>query len=187
VKKGGSGGAKTQKSGADFEVSTADSFISDLMQLGFKVDSKHRRSPRSSTLHGVSLSKTNEQKLEIFYQDGIYKLFFEPLGVDWKTYFSSRLKPDSAIYSTSTRVLTVIEKKQQNVEGSVAEKLQTCDYKLNYYKKLTKPLDVEVNLIWLLGPYFENKKDSLRSVFEYMLEKGSRYYFGNIPISELCI
>lgn len=181
MKKGGVGGAKTQKAGEKFEKSTAEELIKDIMKLGFTLAVEHRPKGNSKTLHGMTLVNSASESIEIFYQDGLYKLFYEPRGIDWKKHFSSRLKPDTAIYSPKAKVLTIIEKKQQETEGSVAEKLQTCDYKLHYYRTLTNSLNVRVELFWLLGPYFENKKESLRSVFEYMETKGSRYFFKRIP------
>jgi hypothetical protein len=187
MKRGGVGGAKTQKAGAKFEESTAQDFLQDFIDSGFKVVEEHRLSSNSSTVHGISLRNEKGKSLEIYYQDGVYKLFFEPGGVKWNQHFSARLKPDTAIYSPESRTLTIIEKKQQEAEGSVAEKLQTCDYKLHYYRTLTQALNIEVELVWLLGPYFEKKQETLKSVFEYMERKGSRYYFRKIPIQEISI
>lgn len=187
MKRGGVGGAKTQKAGAKFEESTAQDFLQDFMNTGFKVVGEHRLGSNTQTIHGLTLQNEEGKNLEIYYQDGVYKLLFEPNGVNWNQHFSARLKPDTAIYSPQRRKLTIIEKKQQEAEGSVAEKLQTCDYKLNYYKTLASGLNIEVELVWLLGPYFEKKQETLRSVFEYMERKGSRYYFGKIPIKDISI
>ena len=187
MKKGGIGGAKTQKAGADFEASTAEDLIQKLVKQGYKVTGEHRLSSSKSTLHGVSLISPKKNSLEIYYQDGIYKLFFEPRGVNWRKHFSARLKPDSAIYSEATKTLTIIEKKQQETSGSVAEKLQTCDYKMLYYTTLCNQIGIKVDLIWQLGPYFEMQQVNLRSVFDYMKSKGSRYFFGHIPVTELKI
>jgi hypothetical protein len=187
VKRGGVGGAKTQKAGAKFEESTAQDFLQDFVDSGYKVVGEHRLSGNSNTMHGISLRNDQGKTLEIYYQDGVYKLLFEPRGVEWNRYFSARLKPDTAIFSPETQTLTIVEKKQQVAEGSVAEKLQTCDYKLYYYKTLASMLDIDVELIWLLGSYFEKKQETLKSVFDYMERKGSRYYFQKIPINEISI
>lgn len=187
MKRGGIGGAKTQKAGARFEESTAQDFLQDFLKMGYLLTSEHRPKSNPGTLHGISLRSEQGKPLEIYYQDGIYKLLLEPKGVDWKSHFSARLKPDTAIYSPEKKALTIVEKKQQEAEGSVAEKLQTCDYKLSYYKTLVEPLGIKVELVWLLGPYFEKRQETLRSVFRYMNEKGSKYYFGRIPIKEISI
>ncbi|TSA21084.1 MAG: hypothetical protein D4R69_03760 [Actinomycetales bacterium] len=187
MKKGGLGGAKTQKAGADFETSTAEDLLEKLLLKGYEITCEHRLSGAKSTLHGVSLKSNKNLKIEIYYQDGIYKLFFEPRGIDWRKYYSGRLKPDSAIYSEATNTLTIIEKKQQEGAGSVAEKLQTCDYKMQYYSRLVKGLGIKVELVWQLGKYFIDQEANLKSVFEYMASKGSRYYFLTIPVEELNI
>ncbi len=187
MKKGGTGGAKTAKSGADFETQTSRDLLDRLMSRGFRVTNYHHLSTNSKTLHGVDLVSPQQNKLQIFYQDGIYKLFLEPRGIDWRDRFSARLKPDTAIFSEATKTLTIIEKKQQEGAGSVAEKLQTCDYKLTYYKDLTKDLGIEVELVWQLGSYFAQQESNLKSVFEYMLAKGSRYFFHEVPLDALQI
>lgn len=187
MKRGGVGGAKTQQAGAKFEESTAQDFLQDFINSGFKVVEEHRLGSNSKTIHGISLKDEKGKSLEIYYQDGLYKLLFEPNGLDWNKFFSARLKPDTAIYSPDRRTLTIIEKKQQIAEGSVAEKLQTCDYKLHYYQTLSGAINVDVELVWLLGTYFEKKQETLKSVFQYMERKGSRYYFNKIPIAELVI
>ena len=187
MKKGGFGGAKTQKAGADFETSTAEDLLEKLLLKGYKVTKEHRLSGAKSTLHGVSMKSKRNSKIEIYYQDGIYRLFFEPRGIDWRDYYSGRLKPDSAIYSEDTKTLTIIEKKQQEGAGSVAEKLQTCDYKMQYYSNLVRGLGIKVELVWQLGKYFLDQEQNLKSVFEYMTSKGSRYYFLTIPVEELNI
>lgn len=185
MKRGGVGGAKTQRAGARFEKSTAEDLILDIVKLGYDIVAEHRPRGNERTIHGHTLVNSFQDTVEIYYQDGLYKLFYEPRDIDWKEHFSSRLKPDTAIYSAKSNVLTIVEKKQQETEGSVAEKLQTCDYKLRYYQTLTNPLGINVELFWLLGSYFENKQESLRSVFEYMESKGSRYFFKRIPTPEL--
>ena len=187
MKKGGIGGAKTQKAGADFEISTSADLLEKLVKQGYVIDSEHKLTGANGTLHGVSLLSPKNKKLEIYYQDGIYKLFFEPRGVDWRKHFSARLKPDSAIYSEATNTLTIIEKKQQEGAGSVTEKLQTCDYKMMYYSKLVSGMSINVELVWQLGQYFVDQEANLKSVFEYMVSKGSRHYFLTIPLDELNI
>lgn len=187
VRKGGTGGAKTAKSGADFENSTSQELLTKLVSRGYQVTNFHNSAASAKTLHGVDLKSPKGHTLQIFYQDGLYKLFLEPKGIHWQRLFSARLRPDTAIFSEDTRILTIIEKKQQEGAGSVAEKLQTCDYKLMYYKQLTKSLEIEVQLVWQLGSYFAAQESNLKSVFEYMLSKGSKYFFYDIPLEHLNI
>lgn len=182
MKKGGIGGAKTAKAGSNFEDQTLLVLLNDLQKIGYvpKTIVGSLSKPRKITMNGP-----NSRVVDIFFKASLHKLFFEPRGVNSSEYFSARLEPDTAIFSNSTNTLTVIEKKQQTGQGSVAEKLQTCDYKMFYYKTLCKPLDVKVNLVWQLGSYFKENEERLASVFEYMISKGSTYYFGQIPVEEL--
>lgn len=184
MKKGGIGGAKTQKSGEVFENDTLDNLVKAFEAGGYLVKSLR---PKSGSPRGITFENRKGEVVELYFKAAIHKDFFEPRGIQTKQYFSARLEPDTAIYSEKTKTLTIIEKKQQTGSGSVAEKLQTCDYKMMYYKTLCDPIGIKVDLIWQLGSYFFDQKDNLRSIFEYMLTKGSRYFFYEIPIKELKI
>lgn len=184
MKKGGVGGAKTAKSGSDFEDVLFARLAEDLIANGFNEIDVLRS---GTTIRRVRYRHDQKGPLEVYFKAGVHKYFFEPRGVFTTELFSARLEPDTAIYSERTKTLTIIEKKQQNTTGSVAEKLQTCDYKMFYYKTLSKNLQIEVDLVWQLGPYFEKQQKGLKSVFEYMVSKGSRYFFGHIPFAELKI
>ena len=185
MRKGGTGGEKTQKSGEAFESHTLTALISSLKIGGYTVNSLRKGSGTSP--RGMTLENKEGNKIELYFKAAVHKDFFQPRGVLTEKYFSARLEPDTAIFSEKTNTLTIIEKKQQSGAGSVAEKLQTCDYKMMYYSTLCEPIGVKVDLIWQLGSYFVDQKENLRSVFEYMLLKGSRYYFLDIPIKDLKI
>jgi len=105
MKRGGIGGGKTQKAGARFEESTAQDFLQDFLETGYLQTSEYRPKSNPGTLHGISLRNEQGKPLEIYYQDGIYKLLFEPKGIDWKEHFSARLKPDTAILLTGQKSL----------------------------------------------------------------------------------
>lgn len=178
------GGAKTSKSGADFEDSTHKVLINDLEGIGYRIQNLEdgNKGPRT-----ITLVKNQSETIELFFKAALHKSFFELRGVRSLEYFSARLEPDTAIFSPKTNTLTIIEKKQQKTTGSVAEKLQTCDYKMFYYQTLCKPIGVEVDLIWQLGEYFKSQERQLKSVFDYMESKGSSYYFHKVPVNKLKI
>jgi hypothetical protein len=161
-----------------------DQFLASLRQAGYEKTLIHGLNSGGKQPHAITLEKNNS-RIDIFYKAGIYRYFFEPRGIDARSLFSARLEPDSAVYSHSKRTLTIIEKKQQTGAGSVAEKLQTCDYKRHYYEKLLEGTGIKLDIVWLLGQYFKDNEAGLQSVFEYMKDKGSRHYFLEIPISEL--
>ena len=184
MRKGGVGGAATQKAGEAFESKTLRNLLASFETNGYEVDSilEGGLNPRA-----IYLKNKEGQLVDIFLQSSVHTEFFKPRGVDTNDYFSAELRPDTAIYSHKTKVLTIIEKKQQTGAGSVAEKLQTCDYKMLYYTTLCKPIGVKVDLIWQLGQYFVDNQKALRSVFSYMESKGSRHFFLDVPFEALNI
>ncbi len=76
--------------------------------------------------------------------------FLKANGVDWKQIISRKLLPDNCIYVIVNNTLYIIEVKNQNVGGSVDEKLQTCDFKRKQYIKLLSQLNIEVKYLYFL-------------------------------------
>ena len=182
MKKGGIGGSHTAQKGSSFEILVNKKLLRDLKKKGYKVISTNMLSGNKGPIHGRTLQDEFGDKIELFYKSGIYKLFFEPRDIDYRDHFTARLEPDIAIYSERKRSLTIIEIKQMTSAGSVAEKLQTCDYKRYYYESLSRPLSINIAISWVLGEYFKVKENQLQSVYEYMLRKGSKYHFGYLPV-----
>mgnify|MGYP006922964372 FL=1 len=77
----------------------------------------------------------------------------------------------------------IIEVKNQNVAGSVDEKLQTCDFKRKQYKKLLSQLNIEVEYIYILSKWFKNPK--YKDVLDYIISVNCQYYFDYIPLQKL--
>ncbi len=109
--------------------------------------------------------------------------FLEKHGVDFRTIISKKLLPDEALYIEGQKKVFVIEIKFQEVAGSVDEKLQTCDYKKKQYQKLFKPLDIDVEFIYVLSDWF--KKPEYKDTLAYILEVGCHYYFQTLPLDVL--
>ena len=187
MKKGGTGGGHTARAGSSFEIKTDEDLMHELNTLGYDETILHKLRGQKGPIHGRTMELNTGETIEIYYKWGIYKLFFQPRGIDYSDHFSSRLEPDTAIFSPKSNVLTIIEKKQMTTAGSVAEKLQTCDYKKHYYEKLVEDLGIKVEIRWILGEYFETHKTQLKSVYQYMLSKGSTYYFQKLPVNDLNI
>ncbi|MEA2112581.1 MAG: hypothetical protein U9P50_01240 [Patescibacteria group bacterium] len=172
MKKDGIGGANTQ-TGIHFE-----NKIDLLVFLDEKVE-------------GYSVKKA-EIGHEIFYEDKIvaqsfrkhqlYK-FLESQGIDYTKYLSKKLLPDDAIYVVKENTLFIIEVKYQQVDGSVDEKLQTCNFKLKQYKKLFSELNYEVEYIYVLSDWF--KKDKYKDTLEYIIDVGCKYYFEYLPLHKI--
>ena len=117
-----------------------------------------------------------------YRQYGLYK-YLESQNIDYKKIISKRLLPDEALYVIVNNTLFVIEMKHQEVGGSVDEKLQTCDFKKNQYKKLMAPLNIEVEYIYLLDDWF--RKPGYKDVLDYVISMGCQYYFQYLPLQKL--
>lgn len=124
----------------------------------------------------------DEKVGHIFVKNGLYR-FLEKEGIDWTKHISKRLLPDDSIYVILNNVFYIIECKYQQVEGSVDEKLQTCDFKKKQYKKLLSLLNIEVEYIYILNDWFRNPK--YKDVLDYIHSVGCDYYFNYIPLKRL--
>lgn len=166
--KGGTGGANTNVTGLQFERET--SLASALQAAGFEIDGNKIIHEDKSHV-GLLLGKSR-----------IYR-FLDAEGVDWKNIISSRLLPDEACLSLTNLKLTVVEKKWQEVGGSVDEKLQTCGFKLRQYSRLFSPLGIEVRYVYLLNDWFSHPR--YQDVLDYIREVGADYHFKSLPLELL--
>ena len=74
-----------------------------------------------------------------------------------KYVLTKALQPDEAYLDIESSTLTIFEKKFQDTDGSVDEKIQTSDFKLQQYKKIAKELGIKnVYYIYILGDFFNN-------------------------------
>ena len=86
----------------------------------------------------------------IFKKHGFYR-YLKKIGVEWEKIISKKLLPDDSIYVIINNTLFIIECKYQQVEGSVDEKMQTCDFKKKQYQKLMAQVNIDVEYIYLLS------------------------------------
>lgn len=117
-----------------------------------------------------------------FSKDALYK-YLGSKGLDYRKYISKKLLPDEAIYVIVNNTMFIVEIKFQKVEGSVDEKLQTCDFKRKQYAKLMAPLNIEVEYIYILNNWFRNPK--YKDVLDYIISVGCQYYFHYLPLQKL--
>lgn len=165
--KGGQGGAKTYRTGLEFERNT--SLEDALRAASFEVET-------------FKVSKDGIYLGDLLGKARLYK-FLEANNVDWRTRVSSRLLPDEALYSLRAQKLTVIEKKWQEVQGSVDEKLQTCGFKMRQYRNLVDGLGIQVQFVYLLNDWFTQPKYT--DVLAYIRESGADYHFKSVPLELL--
>jgi Fe-S cluster assembly iron-binding protein IscA len=179
MKTGGIGGANTS-TGLAFE---RDTNLADIIskQKGYVVIPNDKP--------GVVVSRWiveyNKKEIgEIFQQHGLYRYFDSIKGYNWRKIISKKIKPDDSIFVLSKNTIYIIEKKYQQINGSVDEKLQTCDFKKKQYEKLFAPLNKEVEFAYLLNKtWFDDAK--YKDTLDYIISVGCKYYFDYIPLGKL--
>jgi hypothetical protein len=148
------GGANTNVNGLAFERDK------DLYQMfidaGVAVD--------SSNFHG---------------QHDFSKYISEKFNINIKDIWSKKLCPDEAFFHDNT--IFIVEKKWQQVAGSVDEKLQTCVFKKLQYEKVASKIGMKVVYVYLMNDWFKNP--SYKDVLEFIEDSGCHYFFNEIPIS----
>lgn len=143
----------------------------------------------NTNLHGLQFEKNTDLKtmfknagIEIdagkFHGKAGFSSYLKTLGVDIDSIWSKGLRPDEALFLGDT--VYIIEKKWQQVEGSVDEKLQTCDFKKKQYEKAVADLGLKVEYVYLLNDWFQNPK--YKDVMDYIESVGCHYFFNEIPL-----
>ena len=117
-----------------------------------------------------------------FKKYDFYKFLLES-KIDWKKLVSSRLVPDDALLVIVRETLFIIEIKSQKGQGSVDEKLQTCDFKRKKYLKLVSSLGLKVEYVYVLSDWF--KKPRYKDVLEYVHSVNCHYRFNDLPLAWL--
>lgn len=164
---GGTGGANT-KTGLEFEgkVDLA-TFLSK--QKGYKVKKD-------------DVYYNGELVAKVFKQHKLY-VFLKDYGIKWEDYISKQLLPDNCIFVIIKNTIFIIECKNQTVQGSVDEKLQTCDFKKKQYQKLFSRINIDVEYVYILSNWFKDIK--YKDVLDYIISVNCQYYFEYIPLYKL--
>ncbi|MEG3022925.1 MAG: hypothetical protein RR888_02485 [Akkermansia sp.] len=124
----------------------------------------------------------NKKVARVFKKHGFYE-FLREFNIDWELIISKKLLPDDCLYVIVNNTLFIIECKFQHTEGSVDEKLQTCDFKKKQYQKLMAQANIEVEYVYLLSDWFKNPK--YKDVLDYIISVRCQYYFEYIPLAKL--
>ncbi len=177
--KGGMGGANTQ-TGIHFEGVVDIVTYLDNDVNGYSCIAKPLNSKKQTM--GYNIYYNGELVAESFKKYELYR-YLDSVGVHWQQILSKRLLPDDAIYVISNNTVFIIEVKYQEVAGSVDEKLQTCGFKLNQYKRLFAPLNHNVEYIYILNDWF--RKSEYKDTLDYIIYMNCRYYFEYLPLYEI--
>lgn len=154
--------------------------------LRFEQETNIKEALSNINVYNLKENKVLYQNSEIALivsKHALYKEFLQPRGINYKEFISKQLLPDEAIFVEKENTMYIIEKKFQNGNGSVDEKLQTCDFKLKQYKKLFSPLEINVKYVYILNEWF--KDDSYADVLEYIESVGCYYFFDSLPLDFL--
>lgn len=117
-----------------------------------------------------------------FRKSEFYK-FLNEHNVDWHAQLSKKLLPDDALLVIACQTLFIIEVKYQQVEGSVDEKLQTCDFKRKQYLKLVVGLGLKVEYVYVLNDWFKDPR--YKDVLAYINSVNCHYRFNALPLASL--
>lgn len=182
--KNGKGGGNT-KTGLIFEGKTdLGTFLSQ--QQGYSVDTVIELvtfNGKRSKIAIRTVYYNNEKVAELYKKHEFYSSFLKKLDIDWTKYISKKLLPDDSIFVIIKNTVYIIECKHQQVNGSVDEKLQTCDFKKKEYKRLLSKANLDVEYIYLLDDWFRNPK--YKDVLDYIHSVRCDYYFEYIPLYRL--
>lgn len=118
--------------------------------------------------------------LGIFYvpKNKLYEYLKENYNIEWKSIFSKKLIADEVIINTNTKSVFVFEKKFQNCNGSVDEKIETGNFKKKQFEKIFKPLNYKVFYIYLLNDWF--KQEKYKDVMKYIKSIKCEVFFNQI-------
>jgi len=168
MKKGGTGGNKTL-SGSEFEKkSSLENLFKSILGYELKDDTVYYK--KSKVAH-------------YYLKYDFYSKFLKSNNIYWKEIITSRLVPDEAILVHKIMTMFIVEIKYQGDTGSADEKLQTCRFKTKQYKKLLKPLNIDVKYVYVLNDWFRRPK--YRDVLEYIHQVGCYYFFNELPLKFL--
>lgn len=164
------GGAQTNLNGLNFENQTSLDTV--LQSMGFTVQDCEIK--LGEKLIGWSVPKTK-----------FYSKFLKSRNIDYRDFNSKQWQPDECFVNVQNNVAYIIEKKYQEVSGSVDEKLPGCHFKKMEYEKLFSPLNYKVEYIYLFNDWF--RAPEYRDVLAYIRFVDCHYFFNEIPINFLGI
>lgn len=161
------GGALTNANGLHFEQTT--SLDAALQRKGYVISSTGEVY-YNNILIGYSKAKHKFRK------------FLEASGVDLSVN-SDVMLPDDTFINIRTRTVYIVEKKFQSSAGSVAEKIQTCEYKKLQYTKLISQMNYDTVYVYILSDFFNDPK--FDDVLDFIISKGCYYFFNELPLDFL--
>ena len=160
----GAGGAKTNENGKEFEKITS---IEDFLE------SQNFKKVKFGTgiSHYYYISENKE--ITYFTQQGLKKMYQGTFDI-WRY-------PDEAYLVTRNgkTVLKILEKKNQNAEGSVDEKLQCGEFRKREYYEMFKGTIDKIELAFCLSEWFYKRINNAEDKWKFLKNELHRQ---NIPV-----
>lgn len=157
MQKGGMGGKQASMSGAEFEKQNS---LLELVKQDSRLSYEFIDTYTSGKSVDVPFDIFYKKKLlaKSFHQSQIFKDYFEKENVYWGDHFVKEVKPDVFVINFVLKKCFVIEMKSQETPGSVDEKLQSFQFKIDYFKKIISKSNsigsFEFEYIYLLSSWF---------------------------------
>lgn len=156
----GAGGSNTNKNGLPYE---------ELTDLGTEYQ-EHTTNETSSV---ITFNSYPEIKLILTKQSKMFQCMTH--AIDETVIKAHGCKnPDECYIDESKKIIFIIEKKFQQVSGSVCEKIQTPDFKIWQYSR-TFP-KYKIIYIYCLSSWFEK---NCKAELEYLKSKQIQVFWGN--------
>ena len=156
----GAGGANTNKNGLPYEE------LTDL-HSEFTIHTKNKNS------FTISFNCKPEMQLIYTKQSRLFKCMKDAVDTSVNKAHGCK-NPDECYIDKTSKTIIIIEKKFQQVGGSVCEKIQTPDFKVWQYER-TFP-DYKIIYIYCLSSWF---KSNCKAELEYLEYKNIPVFWGN--------
>ena len=158
----GAGGSNTNKNGLNYEK------LTDLQNNIVTIE-KHKFASKIyfKDYENIVYFRTMQSQLFKFMVDDIDNNIKKGHGCK---------KPDECYINKETKTIFIIEKKFQQVGGSVCEKIQTSEFKIWQYNR-TFP-QYKIVYIYCLSDWF---KDNCQAEIEYLNYRNVPVFWGNNP------
>lgn len=155
----GAGGSNTNKNGIPYEKLT-------------ELDDKITIHSKNKYLSEISFND-NEKRYIKPKQSNLFKCMKQEINLNITTAHGCK-KPDECYIDQQNKNLFIIEKKMQQSNGSVCEKIQTPDFKVWQYQR-TFP-SYNIIYIYCLSDWF---KENCKAEIEYLIYKKIPFFWGN--------
>lgn len=158
----GAGGANTNKNGLPYEQLTD---LNTEYQV-ISSDLHHKR---------IQFNKNTDKTFTTTQQSHVFKHMDQYVNKNIPKAHGCK-NPDECFIDENSKTMFIIEKKFQQVTGSVCEKIQSPDFKIWQYQRTFA--DYNIVYIYCLSEWF---KDNCKAEIEYLQYKKIPIFWGNSP------